>query len=299
MEILAITLNTNKNNNNNNNNNNNDNSDNTSANNGCAIKEVQHKRTHNKMPVARGVHCSVWTGTGPKTGLDRNGPEWTGPCIIGLVHGPARFQIRSSVFGPVPVQTGGPSRDFVRESSLQFQTRTTRTLPLPSPSPFASPSPSPSPSPSQRLVPARPAVFRWAVVTHSTDLPLESRLSPVPTYSQSQSRRHPSDRPCLAVLAPAHREDDDDRPSQPPARRSLCLILRGLILDSGAVLPEDRSGLGPVRFGPGFDWSGPVQDRLQIGPVFGPRFDTFSVLGPAGPVRSWTDEHPYQLHRTC
>jgi len=55
-------------------------------------------------------------------------------------------------------------------------------------------------------------------------------------------------------------------------------------------LPEDRSEVGP-----GSDRSGPVQDRLQTGPVLGPRFGKFSVFGPAGPVRSWTDEHPYIL----
>jgi len=42
--------------------------------------------------VDRAIHCSVWTRTGPKTGLDRNGP-----CIIGPVHGPVLFQFRFSV----------------------------------------------------------------------------------------------------------------------------------------------------------------------------------------------------------
>jgi len=45
---------------------------------------------------------------------------------------------------------------------------------------------------------------------------------------------------------------------------------------------------GPVRSGPGFDRSGPVQDRSQTGPVLGPDLDPYSVLGPdrSGPVRS-------------
>ncbi|KAJ8429871.1 hypothetical protein Cgig2_006771 [Carnegiea gigantea] len=56
----------------------------------------------------RAIHSSVWTGTGPKTRLDR-----TGPCIIGLVHDPVFFQFRSSVrsrSGPVDRWTGPVDR---------------------------------------------------------------------------------------------------------------------------------------------------------------------------------------------
>ena len=59
------------------------------------------------------------------------------------------------------------------------------------------------------------------------------------------------------------------------------------------LIKMQMSGVGPVRFGPGSDRSGPVQDRLQTSPVLGLRFAKFSVLGPASLVRSWTDEHPY------
>ncbi|KAJ8437844.1 hypothetical protein Cgig2_000398 [Carnegiea gigantea] len=45
-------------------------------------------------------------------------------------------------------------------------------------------------------------------------------------------------------------------------------------------IESDQSGVGPVQSGPGSDRSGPVQDRLQTGPVLGPRFGKFSVFGP-------------------
>ncbi|KAJ8443320.1 hypothetical protein Cgig2_015801 [Carnegiea gigantea] len=52
------------------------------------------------------------------------------------------------------------------------------------------------------------------------------------------------------------------------------------------LIKMQMSGVGLVRFGPGSDRSGPVQDRLQTGPVLGPRSAKFSILGPADPVRS-------------
>ncbi|KAJ8429445.1 hypothetical protein Cgig2_008776 [Carnegiea gigantea] len=52
------------------------------------------------------------------------------------------------------------------------------------------------------------------------------------------------------------------------------------------LIKMQMSGVGPVRFIPGSDRSGPVQDRLQIGPVLGPRSAKFSVLSPASPVQS-------------
>ena len=52
----------------------------------------------------RAVHCSAWTGTGLKTGLDRTGPDQT-------VHnrsGPRSYYFPVSVFDLVLVQTDGP-----------------------------------------------------------------------------------------------------------------------------------------------------------------------------------------------
>ena len=77
------------------------------------------------------------------------------------------------------------------------------------------------------------------------------------------------------------------RPDRAPKK------IGGTAVPCGTVTPCHFSTLsiprtGPVRSGPGFDRSGPVQDRSQTGPVLGPDLDPYSVLGPdrSGPVRS-------------
>jgi len=49
-------------------------------------------------------------------------------------------------------------------------------------------------------------------------------------------------------------------------------------------LSQDQSGIGSVRFGLGPVRSGPTPERS--GPILGPQFANFSILGPAGLVRS-------------
>jgi len=65
----------------------------------------------------------------------------------------------------------------------------------------------------------------------------------------------------------------------------LCRMSCSFVLGLDSVGPV-RSRFWPVRSG---------LDRLQNGPILSPPSSKFLVLGPAGPVRSGTDEHLYSL----
>ncbi|KAJ8422393.1 hypothetical protein Cgig2_028208 [Carnegiea gigantea] len=142
-----------------------------------------------------------------RPGPDRTGPDRTGPDL--------------SVFGPVPVQTDGPVDRFKIANFNSF-------LPsFPEPGPVALPSPSPFASPLHlspfgvRLFPARPAVFRWPLSRLAS---LSASLSPLPTYSQSQTSLSVV-HVWLSSPLPTVKTTTIGRPSRLPAGPSACFCV--------------------------------------------------------------------------
>lgn len=76
--------------------------------------------------------------------------------------------------------------------------------------------------------------------------------------------------------------------SQSPPRSDSYGSMLGTLPAATIGPVQIRFSLDPIRSG---------LDRIPIGLVLDPPLSIFSILGPAGSVRSRTDEHPYTLSR--